>query len=186
MDFLYLCAMAKGILSLLLSIFCALSLSAQSATIMHEEIERMGDEVQIDSMLLAKDIFSILPDNVYVSQSDAIRRALNEHILKNESEQFNGFRVRIFLDSKMGSREASLAAIRRFNAIYPDVMAFRSYSAPNFKVTVGNFRTKLEAERFLIQIRSTFPEAFVVRDKFKYPSIARPVERNYNEFEIEL
>ena len=55
--------------------------------------------------------------------------------------------------------------------MYPGIQAYRSYASPNFKVTVGNFRTRLDAEALLRQIKGDFPDAFIVRERFKYPSI---------------
>jgi len=40
-------------------------------------------------------------------------------------------------------------------------------------VTVGNFRTRLEAEALLQRIKGDFPDAFIVRERFKYPTIGR-------------
>lgn len=134
----------------------------------------MGSERQLDSTILGRDVYSLLGESVTIGQSAELRSALDAFAVAGAAEQFNGFRVRIYLDSRLGSRDASLSCIRRFNAMYPGVLAFRSYSAPNYKVTVGNFRTKLEAERFLREIKASFPEAFVVRDKFKYPSLNQP------------
>ncbi|TVZ52253.1 SPOR domain-containing protein [Dokdonia sp. Hel_I_53] len=37
------------------------------------------------------------------------------------------------------------------------------HETPNYKVWVGNFRNKLEAERALIDIRKTFPIAFIFK-----------------------
>ena len=56
----------------------------------------------------------------------------------------------------------------------PYINVYRSYSAPNFKVTVGSFRNRVEAQRMLDAIKDEFPDAFIVRDKFRYPSIGDP------------
>ena len=50
---------------------------------------------------------------------------------------------------------------------------YRSYSAPNFKVTVGNFRNRAEAEAVHRIIKSDYPDAFIVRDRFRYPTVGR-------------
>ena len=40
-------------------------------------------------------------------------------------------------------------------------------------MTAGNFRTRLEAEALLQKIKADFPDAFIVRERFKYPTIGR-------------
>jgi len=138
------------------------------------EIEYAGTEVQVDSSLLGRDIFSALPEQVVVRQSAEVRAALNNQVASAADKSFNGFRVRLYFASSRTAREESSAVIRRFNERYPYVQAYRTYSSPYFKVTAGNFRTRLEAEAFLQEIKGAFPDAFIVRERFKYPSIGKP------------
>ena len=135
------------------------------------EIEHTGTEVQVDSALLGRDIFSALPEQVVVRQSPAVRTALNRQVAANAGKTINGFRIRLFFASNRTARDESSSVIRRFNEMYPHVQAYRTYASPNFKVTVGNFRTRLEAEAFLRRIKGDFPDAFIVRERFKYPSV---------------
>ena len=135
------------------------------------EIEHAGEEVQVDSTLLGRDIFSALPEQVVVRQSSAVRTALNRQVAANGGKTINGFRIRLFFASNRTARDESASVIRRFNEMYPHVQAYRTYASPNFKVTVGNFRTRLEAEAFLRRIKGDFPDAFIVRERFKYPSV---------------
>ena len=37
------------------------------------------------------------------------------------------------------------------------------YESPNYKVWVGNFRNRLEADRALLKIKENFPSAFVMK-----------------------
>ena len=137
------------------------------------EIEHAGEEVQVDSTLLGRDIFSALPERVVVRQSPAVRAALNKQVAANAGKQYNGFRIRLYFASTRTARDESAAVIRRFNALYPHIQAYRSFASPNFKVPAGNFRTRLEAEALLQRIKGDFPDAFIVRERFKYPTIGR-------------
>ena len=141
------------------------------------EIEHAGDEVQVDSTLLGRDIFSSLPEQVVVRQTPAVRAALTRQVSSNAGKSYSGFRIRLFFASNRTAREESSAVIRRFNELFPHVEAYRSFSSPNFKVTVGNFRTRIEAEAFLRKVKGDFPDAFIVRERFKYPSIGQPDTR---------
>ncbi|WP_372917951.1 SPOR domain-containing protein [Salegentibacter sp.] len=40
-----------------------------------------------------------------------------------------------------------------------------AYEAPNYKVWVGNFRNRLEADRALMEIKETFPSAFIPKPR---------------------
>ena len=154
--------------------FGAPALHAQSLeTEEMTEIEHAGDEVQVDSTLVGRDIFSALPEEVVVRQSPAVRAALGRQVAANAGKSYSGFRIRLFFASNRTAREESASVIRRFNEMYPHIEAYRSFSSPNFKVTVGNFRTRVEAEALLRKLKADFPDAFIVRERFKYPSIGR-------------
>lgn len=141
------------------------------------EIEHTGEEVQVDSTLLGRDIFSALPEQVVVRQSQAVRNALNKQVASNAARSYSGFRIRLYFASTRTAREESASVIRRFSEMFPEVQAYRTYESPNFKVTVGNFRSRLDAEAFLRGIKADFPDAFIVRERFKFPSIGRPHAR---------
>ena len=50
----------------------------------------------MDSTLVGKSIFSVLPDNVQIDQSGAVRSLMTR---KSEGKGINGFRIRIFFDN---------------------------------------------------------------------------------------
>lgn len=167
----------RKLISLLAIFFCYCAFS--------QEITHTGLEVQIDTNYVGRGIFDIMPTNVEINQSEDIQNALIQKVSDNSEKLFSGFRIRIFLDSRPGAREQSSEAILRFNERYPYINADRSYIAPNFKVSVGNFRTRLEAESFLKQIKGSFPDAFIVREQFKYPTIGSPDTRVIESEEVQ-
>ncbi len=152
-------------------------LSAQNLEEVGDELEHSGVEVQVDSTLLGRDIFSALPEQVVVRQDAAVRQALSRQIERNAAKSYSGFRIRLYFASSRQAREESAAVLRRFSAMYPGIQAYRTYASPNFKVSVGNFRTRLDAEALLGQIKADFPDAFIVRERFKYPSIGQGAAR---------
>ena len=145
-----------------------------------DELAHVGIETEIDSTLFGRNLYSVLPHNVEVVQDASVQEALNKWIYANVSSDYNGFRVRIYLSSNQNAREESQRTLLRFNAMFPFVQAYRSYSSPNFKVSVGNCRTRVEAEQLLRLIKDSFPEAFIVRERFKYPTIGNPDLRQYD------
>ena len=61
--------------------------------------------------------------------------------------------------------------MKRFRSLYPEIVAYRIYANPYFKVTVGDFRTKSEAMELLTRIKGAFPSAFVVKENIEYPVV---------------
>ena len=129
----------------------------------------------VDSTLSGRDVFEVLSSGslgtVSVDQSEAVREGMATHIRSNKTRTVNGYRVRIFFDNKQDSRTESEAAMRRFQARFPGVAAYRSFTTPFFKVTVGDFRTKSEALQLLQKVQWEFPAAFVVKEKISYPVV---------------
>ena len=110
-----------------------------------------------------------LSDNVTVLQSDDISAALAAHIERNERRSASGisdqtYRIRIDFDSGQNARSASEAAAARFRNLHPGVPVSRTFSNPFFKVTVGNYATKADANNALKTIQQEFPTAFIVRN----------------------
>ena len=131
-----------------------------------------------DSTLTGKSIYSILPSkedgaaaDVNVYQSSVMTKSMEGHISTNSQRTTSGYRVRIFFDNKQSARNESEAALKRFESLYHDVSAYRSYANPYFKVTVGDFRTKSEAMEHLERIKQDFPSAFVVKENINFPIV---------------
>ena len=124
-----------------------------------------------DSTLVGKNIFNVLPDNVNVRQSQQIANSMKSHVASNGARTISGYRVRIFFDNKQNARTESETVLKKFNGLYPDVMAYRIYANPYFKVTVGDFRTKSEAMALLARIKGAFPSAFVVKENIEFPVV---------------
>ena len=97
-------------------------------------------------------------------------KMLEWHIEKNhEKEGMDGFRVEIFFSSKMDAKEQALKTKVDFLSEYPDYAVHIKFVAPNFRVRVGDFRTKNEAWKLYKKIQKEYPTAFVVPDVINFP-----------------
>lgn len=76
---------------------------------------------------------------------------------------YGHYRICIFSDNSQNAREASSQALAKFQRSFPGVSASRTFSSPYFRVIVGNYRSKNEADNALRQIRGSFPKAHMVR-----------------------
>ena len=94
-----------------------------------------------------------------------------KHVNINDGKGFPGWRVQIFSDSGNGARERANEKRSSFVSKYPDVPAYLDFNNPNFIVRVGDFRTKLEARKFLNDVAVDFPYAFVRKDVIQPPPV---------------
>ena len=129
----------------------------------------------VDSTLLGVDILSLIGQKgagtATVNQSYEIRNALARHIVTNAGTKLQGYRVRIFFDSDRTARTRSEAIASGFSEHDPEIPVYRSHVSPYFKVTVGDFRTRDEAQRFASKLTSSgaYRYVFVVKEQINYP-----------------
>lgn len=136
---------------------------------------------RVDTSLVGANIFYVLRNGnngrapVQIQQSSAVEEVMVRQAQTNKERTFEGYRVRIFF--KESARVESERVKKSFEACHPGIAAYRSYVAPYFKVTVGDFRTKSEAMQLMSRIISEYPTAFLVKEPIQYPVINR--EKSY-------
>lgn len=70
----------------------------------------------------------------------------------------NVYRIQIFSGTASQARGREAAFKERFPGWKCDL----KFETPNYKVWVGNFRTRLEADRRLLEVKKRFPNAFIL------------------------
>ena len=70
----------------------------------------------------------------------------------------SGFRVQIFSST---DRKTAYAEQSKFKTLYPTVRSYISYSEPYYKLRVGDFRTRLEAEKLINKLRPSYQGLFI-------------------------
>ncbi|MDX8338575.1 SPOR domain-containing protein [Draconibacterium sp. IB214405] len=109
-------------------------------------------------------------DGLDVNRDARLDKMLKWHIEKNEKrEGMSGFRVEIFFSSSMDAKEQALNTKTEFLTDYPDFPVHIKFIAPNFRVRVGDFRTKNEALKLYKQVQKDYPSAFIVPDVIEFP-----------------
>jgi len=103
---------------------------------------------------------SLQAQNVSVNQDAKFEQLLNEKRKINASITItNRYKIQIF----NGNNEASKKAIIDFKAAFRNYDATIIFSTPAYKVWVGNFKTRIEAERNLDIIKKKYPNAIIIK-----------------------
>jgi len=111
-------------------------------------------------------------DQLDVNQDPRLRTMLKWHIENNRKRDgIDGFRVEIFFSSALNAKELSLNKKKEFLSKYPEYNVHIKFIAPNFRVRVGDFRTKNEALRLFKKIEQDYPGAFIVPDRIDFPML---------------
>jgi hypothetical protein len=112
------------------------------------------------------------PGEITIIQDDKVDLLVSKHIQINQNrEGIDGYRIQIFFDSGNNSKTKAQSVFEGFKAKYPDVKAYLSYKSPNYKVRVGDFRTRLDAHRFLNEIIIEYPNAWIIADMINLPNV---------------
>jgi hypothetical protein len=110
--------------------------------------------------------------NVSVVSDPRIEKLANEYPqIASQIHIMDGFRIQIFFDSGNLSKRNASQARENFIRQYPDVEAYITFREPYYRVRVGDFRTKLEADGFRKLILRNYPHAFTVNDQINPPPI---------------
>jgi len=95
---------------------------------------------------------------------------------ENGSTKAVGYRIQIYMDNSPKAKNEVTRIQSLFNGTFPDVGTYVSYNAPNWRVFVGDFQTKDEADAFKQSIQRSLPE--LGREMYIVPSkINLPVQK---------
>ena len=99
---------------------------------------------------------------------DALVKELGTTKPGKANVQIDGYRLQIIASS---NKELVVGERAKLVASYPTVRPYMKYDQPNFRLRVGDFRTKLEAQKLQNELKNTFPYAIVVKDQIELPKI---------------
>ena len=105
-----------------------------------------------------------------IIQDSRVDMLVSKHIQINQTlKTMEGFRIQLFSDSGNNSKTKAQAAHDEFLSRYPGMGVYLTFKSPNYKVRIGDFRTKLDAQRFLMEIAADYSNAFIITDQINLP-----------------
>ncbi len=116
----------------------------------------------------------------YVNQEESVDRLISSFRDYQRRQGMQGFRVQIYTASGNRSKLLTDKVKAEFDAKYADVRSYITYDEPYYKLRVGDFRNRLEAQQFLKEISSDYLYAIVVVDKINLPRL-KIEEENTND-----
>jgi hypothetical protein len=103
--------------------------------------------------------------------SEPVQFAVNEKVdsILDSIDRFNltrkfvdGYTIQIFSGQK---REEALNANKKMSELVPELKANVQYQQPKFRVTVGKYFTRLEAQKDLYRLKRVFTNAILVPER---------------------
>ena len=83
-----------------------------------------------------------------------------------------GYRIQLFMESGNTALENAKEIMERFEEKYDKIPAYITFGEPYYRMRIGDFRTRLEAIKFLDKIQRSYPQAWVVKDKINFPVLS--------------
>jgi hypothetical protein len=95
--------------------------------------------------------------------------AIQKNIDKNKiANIIDGYRIQLFSGSE---RNNANALKTKFLKLYPETPAYLIYQQPYFKLRVGDYRTKIEAQNIFYKLQDDFGQVIIIPDKINPPKI---------------
>jgi hypothetical protein len=104
--------------------------------------------------LFAQDKKTIVQQDPKFEQLLNEKRKINASITVNEQ-----FKIQIYT----GTSETAKKTLNGFKRDFKNYDGTIIFSTPSYKVWVGNFKTRIDAERNLITLKKKYPNAFLIK-----------------------
>lgn len=103
---------------------------------------------------------SAQPGTVTVNQDSKIAKLLElKKDLEKDNKLSDGYTIQLYY----GELGRANYIIKKYRGSYGAWPATIEYETPNYKVWVGNYSTRLDADRALVEIQRNFPSAFILK-----------------------
>lgn len=77
---------------------------------------------------------------------------------KKDIKTIDLYKIRIYSGDRNGAENTKSQS----NSLYGDWPSIMEYETPNYKIYVGNFLTRLEADRALMKVKKNYPSALIL------------------------
>lgn len=103
-------------------------------------------------------------------------------IAYNQSFPFiSGYRVQIYMASGNNALSDAEIVKKDFEQNFPELTAYITFREPYYRVRVGDYRTRLEANQLLKPIRKSYQDAWIIQDKISLPILMTYQKTNSDE-----
>lgn len=122
----------------------------------YEKPELPKDTVAVE----AEDYSHITPSGHVTKELNAVLDSID--MLKKDVRFIDGFTIQVY--SGTNSEEARLSRGKVYS-ILPDSNPILKFEEPNFKVKVGKYYSRIEAQKAYAQLKKKFPNAIIIPER---------------------
>lgn len=95
-----------------------------------------------------------------LTQDPKLEQLLKEKRKINQSiATYDSYKIQIFY----GNSEESKKKLQEFKKEFKDIDGTIIYSNPSYKVWVGNYATRIEVEKVILELKKKYPTALIIK-----------------------
>lgn len=115
--------------------------------------------------------------SLHVKQDSRVERLIErQRDIYAVSNTMSGFRVQIFMEIGNEAVDHANLVKKEFEELYPELPIYLSYEQPYYRLRVGDFRNRIEAEKHLRLLKPQYSLAFVTADIINPPLKIMPAK----------
>ena len=122
----------------------------------------MTTKINIFSVILLLSFFSGFSQKGEVQINKSLKLEKIIYLKKELNKKIQNLKIQIY----NGKRDQAEMIKEEYIKLFDDSTATLIYETPNYKVWVGNFFTRIEADKSLLKIRKKFKSAFIFRPEY--------------------
>lgn len=115
----------------------------------------MKKQIILGFIFLLVTTYAFAQNGVTINQSENIKELME--VKKEFAKDEKVYQIQIYNGTITGANGAHATAKAKL-----EIPSSLTFETPNYKVRVGAFRTRLEAEKALVEVKKTFPAAFIL------------------------
>lgn len=110
--------------------------------------------------------------NVTITQPNWLRNLVGKTISHTARASVRtGYRIQVYTSNMRGAKQEAYRLASRVRGAAPELSAYVTYSAPFWRLSVGDYGSRQEAQQQLNALRAAHPqlmrEAYIVREKLR-------------------
>lgn len=129
----------------------------------YEKTETLEKPQIVNSSAIIVDEKKEINENTIISDTQTVNDILNQiAILNSQITEGQGYRIQIFSGNNKQEFENSKSYLFRFHS---DLELYESYSQPTYKIKVGDFLNRKDAEKHYNSLNAKFKTIRIISDK---------------------
>ena len=109
--------------------------------------------------------------NVTITQPNWLRNLVGKTFHTARSSVRTGYRIQVYTSNMRGAKQEAYRLASQVRGAAPELSAYVTYSAPFWRLSVGDYGSRQEAQQQLNALRASHPrlmrEAYIVREKVR-------------------